>query len=115
MVVALVLGHMQWVRDNERWAKYLLQMGSAPTTASARTSVRLQNRMLLSAFEAWATPYREAGAIAALPPGALMALILGPSYFATRSWLSGDVELDDAFIRAFAGAAWRAVRTEDGF
>lgn len=109
MVIALVYGHMEWVRDNEKWAKYLLRMGSAPATASARQSVLRHNRVLLDAVASWAQPHVDSGAIAKVAPGSLLALMLGPSYFVTRSWLAGEIELTDIFIQSFAEAAWRSV------
>jgi len=105
-----VTSHLDWVRDNERWARYLLQMGKAPATAAAQPSVQAKNRSLLASLDAWAAPHIERGTLAPLAPVALLAQILGPSYFFTRAWLSGGPEITDDLIRQFAEAAWHSIQ-----
>ncbi len=113
MVSILVSSHLTWVRDNELWARYLLQMGAAPAVAAAQPAVREQNRSLVAAIETWSTPFIEQGAIIPLRPAALLAQILGPSYFVSRAWVSGGPEITDQLIGQFSNAAWRSVQFEE--
>jgi AcrR family transcriptional regulator len=111
MVSILVGSHLTWVRDNEMWARYLLQMGSAPATAAAQPAVMESNRALLDAVEAWSAPLVDQTVIIPLRPAALVAQILGPSYFVTRAWLAGGPELTDGLIRQFSESAWRSIES----
>ncbi|MDX2345169.1 MAG: TetR/AcrR family transcriptional regulator [Acidimicrobiia bacterium] len=113
MVSILVSSHLTWVRDNELWARYLLQMGAAPATAAAQPAVRQKNRSLVAAIEAWSAPVIEQGVIVPLHPTALLAQILGPSYFVSRAWLAGGPEITDQLIGQFSDAAWRSVQLEE--
>lgn len=109
MVSVLVRTHLTWVRSNELWARYLLQMGTAPATAAAQPAVTERNRALLMSIEAWAAPHITQGVVVPLPPAALLAQILGPSYFITRAWLAGGAEISDDLIDRFAESAWRSI------
>ncbi|MCP4964654.1 MAG: TetR/AcrR family transcriptional regulator [bacterium] len=111
MVSVLVSSHLTWVRDNEPWARYLLQMGSAPATAAAQPGVTNSNRALFDAVAAWSAPLVDQGVIVPLSPAALAAQILGPSYFASRAWLAGGPEITDRLIQQFSESAWRAIET----
>jgi len=109
MVSVLVRTHLTWVRGHELWARYLLQMGTAPATAAAQPAVTERNRALLSSIEAWAAPHIAQGVIVPLAPAALLAQILGPSYFVTKAWLAGGAEITDDLIDRFAESAWRSI------
>lgn len=109
MVSVLVRSHLTWARDNELWSRYMLQMGAAPATAMSRPSVTAKNRSLLDAVTEWSRHPIEAGLIADLPASALLAQILGPSYFITKAWLAGGAEITESLIDRFAVSAWQAV------
>lgn len=109
MVSVLVRSHLTWVRDNELWARYMLQMGAAPATATSRPAVEDKNHSLLNAMAEWSLPHIEAGRIVDLPASALLAQILGPSYFLTKAWLAGGAEITESLIDQFAASAWQAV------
>lgn len=111
MVSILVSSHLTWVRDNEPWARYLLQMGTAPATAAAQPAVSESNRALFDAVGAWSAPLVDQGVIVPLTPPALVAQILGPSYFLTRAWLAGGPDITDVLIRQFSESAWRSIQS----
>lgn len=110
MASILVRSHLTWVRDHELWARYLLQMGTAPATAAAQPSVRARNQSLIASLEAWAAPYIEQGVLVPLAPEALLALVLGPSHFVAKAWLSGGPEITESLILQFAESAWRSIQ-----
>ncbi len=109
IVSQLVRHHFTWISENKELATYLLQMGAAPATVAAHNSVRKQNRKLLDAVRSWVQPHVESGALLFSEPSQLLAQMLGPSYFFSRAWLAGGVEIDEAVVDGFAAAAWRSV------
>ncbi|MEA2002534.1 MAG: TetR/AcrR family transcriptional regulator [Actinomycetota bacterium] len=108
-VTQLVRHHFTWISDNTELARYLLQMGAAPATVAAHSSVRKQNRELLDAVRSWAQPHVESRALRFSEPAQLLAQLLGPSYFFTRAWLAGGVVINEVVVDGFATAASRAV------
>ncbi len=110
-VAQLVRHHFTWVNDNRELARYLLQMGAAPATVTAHSSVQQQNRDLLDAVRSWVQHHVESRLLLFSEPAQLLALLLGPSYFFTRAWLTGGVEIDEAVVDGFVTAAWRSVRS----
>lgn len=108
VIDALVRHHLTWVRTNPERARYLLQMGAAPATASTRPAVRRHNEDLLQQVAAWTAPHTANGDIIDLRPLAMVALLLGPSHALSRAWLAGSADLDTKTINQFAAAAVRA-------
>ena len=114
MVAALVRIHLVWARDNQAWARFMLQMGTAQATAEVKPSVTAKNRELMDTVEAWARPHIERDLLIRLSPAALIAQILGPSYFLTKAWLAGATDITEPMIKQFAESAWQAVRADGG-
>ncbi|MDJ0924042.1 MAG: TetR/AcrR family transcriptional regulator [Acidimicrobiia bacterium] len=110
VVPALVRHHVDWVRTNPGWARYLLLMGHAPATVEALTAVRDHNRVLLDQLAGWAEPHIAARRLLNVSPLVLLALILGPAHALSRAWLSGTEELDDTTIASIATAAVRSTQ-----
>jgi AcrR family transcriptional regulator len=112
-VAQLVRHHFSWIGDNKELARYLLQMGAAPATVTAHSSVQRQNRELVDAVRSWAQPHVENRSLLFSEPSQLIAQLLGPSYFFTRAWLAGGDEIDEAVVDSFATAAWRSVSSNE--
>lgn len=111
-VAALVRSHLVWARDNQAWARFMLQMGTTPATATVKPTVTAKNRELTETVDAWARPHIESGLLVRLSPIALIAQILGPSYFVTKAWLAGAASITEPMIKQFAESAWQAVRAD---
>lgn len=107
----LVRRHLAWVMVNPAWARFLLEMGRAPATASAHPAVQQGNEALLEKLDDWARPHTAAGDIVDVPPMTLLALVLGPCHAMARAWLAGDAALTESTIDVIAAAVVRAVQT----
>lgn len=108
----IVRHHLTWVRTNPEWARYLLQMGAAPATATVRPSVRRHNKELLLSLEEWSAPHIAGRRMVDLSPPTLAAVLLGPCHAVARAWLAGGSELDDETINTIAAAARRSIQPD---
>lgn len=108
VVAGMARHHLVWVKENPKWARFLLQMGTVPATAATRPSIAAHNEELFSSLQLWAESDRVQGRLPDLPPVALLALILGPSHALSRAWLAGTSDLSEPIIEAISSAAVRA-------
>ncbi|GAB4340202.1 MAG: TetR/AcrR family transcriptional regulator [Candidatus Abyssubacteria bacterium] len=107
--------HLDWVKDNPDWARYLMEMRHASFMANAERAIAVKNREFITGFINWLTPHLKSGAIRPMPPDIFVSLILGPCQEYVRTWLGGCsfTELSAA-KEELAAAAWLVVRGAKG-
>lgn len=117
-VAEMVDHHLDWVRDNPDWARFLFGFGTAPLGALERASIREANTRLLDLLRTWIARHAAAGRLASLEPGVFLAVTLGPCHELVRRWLGGDAAFDLAQLapdlRAAACRAAGAVPNQGG-
>lgn len=100
-----VAHHLRWVAAHRGEATLLL--GDRLDSAELRDA----NRAFFAAIRDWWRPHQVYGALRPLQPGITAALWLGPAQEFARYWLAGgESKLPRGAIKAFADAAWAALR-----
>lgn len=109
-ISALVNYHLQWVQEQPRWARFLLRTRAHALEAAARLRLEGMNVQFHAAMANWFAHQVRSGAIARLPSGLYVALLVGPCQEWARAYLEGYAPAaDDALREAMAQAICRAL------
>jgi AcrR family transcriptional regulator len=106
--------HLNWVRENKDWAKFLFQMRYAHFMASVERQFNELNKEFSVTLGLWLRAHATDGAIKTLPVDMFTALLLGPCQEFSRQYLAGSTTTNIKAASAFiADASWNAVRAEE--
>lgn len=109
-ISALVGFHLQWVQKQPRWARFLLRTRAHALEATARLRLQGMNAQFHAAMADWFAPQVRSGAVARLPAGLYVALLVGPCQEWARAYLEGHTPAaDDVLRQAMAQAICRAL------
>ena len=103
---ALFLGSVAWARTNPQAASFLELHHHQVFLDDA--SVR-EGNLVHQVTEAWFEGAKAAGVVKALPTPVLMAVVFGIYVHLLRSWVQGELELEDAVAVAAEQCAWDAI------
>jgi AcrR family transcriptional regulator len=110
-VYAIVNAHLDWVNENPRWARYLMEMRHAEFMAPAEGAIAEGNKEFVTGFINWLRPEVKRGAIRRIAADLFLSLILGPCQEYVRNWLGGNIYTDlPTAKKELAEAAWLVVR-----
>ncbi|WP_082969629.1 TetR/AcrR family transcriptional regulator [Mycobacterium kyorinense] len=100
--------HLKWVAANRTEATLLL--GDRLDSPALRES----NHRFFAAIRDWWRPHHSYGVLQPIRPGITAALWFGPAQEFSRHWIAdGETRMPRAAVRAFADAAWAALRAND--
>src|SRR5262249_57971878 len=88
-VSSLVRHHLRWVRDNPDWSRFLYDHRQSEFVAAAEGAVRDLNEGFYRASGARWQGLIDGGGVIELPPGLLVAILLGPGHEVARNELGG--------------------------
>lgn len=108
--IRAVIAHcLQWITNNEDWARYLFSQRAA-LSAAVEERLRAANDNFLGQAAKWFASQVDAGQLRPLPPDITNALLAGPYLEYARQILSGRAETPvDEAVDLLAEAAWRAL------
>ncbi len=107
---AIVYYHLNWVKKNPDWARFLFQKRHADFMGGIEAEMNQLNAEFAKAMSAWYQKCVEAGRLRIFPRDVLISLILGPCQEFSRIYISGyaSSKVDDA-ARGIAKAVWASV------
>jgi AcrR family transcriptional regulator len=110
-ISAIIHYHLQWVRKNPDWARYLFRMRHLEFMSRVEADIHRINLKFFERIGAWFRRHIEAGRLKRLPRELFSSILLGPSQDAARSLLAGPSRLDfDRAARALSEAAWQSLK-----
>lgn len=116
-VCALVDGHIEWVANHSREARFMYQaMTLEAGTRRPEVSAQLveQKALLLQPLLGHLLPFVQNGALPPWPPTLFDVVLLGAAHEALRRWLAGGAEFDPVMLRqTLPRLAWKSIRQEE--
>lgn len=118
-VRAVIAHQIGWIEANADLARFVYSRGNLDGTTPAGAELDQLNRKLADAYQAWMTPFVEAGQIRPMPMIVLTAIVTGPTHAVARRWLAGQPsrplhtyldQLTDAATAALTGTPAAARR-----
>uniref|UniRef100_I2Q4A1 Transcriptional regulator n=1 Tax=Desulfovibrio sp. U5L TaxID=596152 RepID=I2Q4A1_9BACT len=107
---AVVAYCLEWVAQNEDWARYLFGQCRTTLSPAAEEELRAANEKFLGRAARWFAARVEAGQLRPLPPDITTALIAGPYLEFMRQILSGRTETPrNKAANLLAEGTWRAL------
>lgn len=108
---ASVTSLLDWVCDNQDWARFIYTISSTRLMQTADKPLRELNSDYLRIVETYYGPHIAAGAFRKIPSECLAPLILGPSHDYARRWLNQQTKGDiKKHAKVFSDAAWLVVK-----
>lgn len=111
-VRALVERHLGWFESHELLGRFLLQASASEYVAASLPAMRQEVAEFEALVLAWLEPAIAAGAVARLPAGMYVPLIIGPCREIIRRWEAGRVDLAEV-RQPLAEAVWRSLSGQD--
>lgn len=112
-IQALVRSHIQWVDENDSWAKFLFQMRYADFMSAAEEEFAKLNINFAKRMRHWIAMQEEKGEIRSLPRDLFFSIVFGPCQEYVRQWLSGvAVSTPQTIAEELALLAWQSVRVQ---
>lgn len=113
-VAAVVESLIEWIADNQDWARFVYSSGLSASSDSMSRQLEAINQQYAGLINAYFSPYWKSGEVLLLPKECYGPLIIGPVHDYARRWLAGRVKSDIRAHKAlFAESAWRVVRNAD--
>jgi AcrR family transcriptional regulator len=112
-IQAIVRFHLDWVRENPDWSRYLFQMRRLEFMSAVEGEIKQLNDRFFKQVGAWFRKHIEAGHLKKLPKELFVSILMGPCQDFARQLISGPSRLDlDRAARALGEAAWNSLKTE---
>ena len=110
---SIVRYHLNWVKANPDWARFLFSMRYEDFMKSAEGAIEERNKVFAEGLSKRFKLHIKEGRLRRLSPVLYISLILGPCQEYARHWLAGlsGADLDFA-INEIAEAAWQALRVK---
>lgn len=110
-IFAIAKYHLEWVRKNDNWARYLQQMRHAEFMAQSEAEFVALNKQFIGQIRHWVDEQYKNGRLKKLPEGMFVALLMGPLQEFTRMWLAGWVKTTPKeAVQVIAQAAWNNLK-----
>jgi AcrR family transcriptional regulator len=110
-IYAIVRFHLEWVRDNSDWARFLMQYRHAGFMDSTEQEFAELNDEFNSIVAGWFRANVQSGAFRTMPPALYFCIVLGPCQEYTRLYLSHGYSDIETAVEVIASAALRAIST----
>jgi AcrR family transcriptional regulator len=111
-VRALVERYLGWFEAHELLGRFLLQAAGTEYVAASAPAMLQEVSEFEAQVLAWLEPAIAAGAVARMPPGMYVPLIIGPCREILRRWEAGRVSLTE-IRQPLAAAVWRSLSGGD--
>jgi len=114
LVKGIVAHYIDWVRDNPRAARFLVETRHAESVRAAEAEILADTAVVVDTVGASLERFIASREIRELPPSLYAALLIGPCQFWAAQYLRGkaDAAAVRATAAALADAAWRSVAFE---
>jgi AcrR family transcriptional regulator len=112
-VMAIVRFHLDWVRANPAWARYLFQMRHLEFISSVEADIQRINERFFAQVSVWFRRHIAAGRLKKLPKELVGSILMGPSQDYAKQLLAGPCPLVPArAARVLGEAAWDALKAK---
>jgi AcrR family transcriptional regulator len=109
-VRGLVRHHLQWIKRNPDWSRFLFEHRQSEFLMAAESALHEVNEDFYRASLARWQRFFDSRELTELPPDVLTAILLGPSQEFARHWLAGRSRTDvEHAAELLAEAAWRSL------
>jgi len=110
----IVSHHLSWVRNNAKWARYLLLVRRGDRSAELAGRIAALNKKYLEHSFDLLRKYADHGDIRRLPRYLYAPLIMGPCQELVRQYLENrGGEIPDSVADTVADVIWRGLKTDD--
>jgi len=112
-ILAIVRFHLDWVRRNPDWYRYLFQMRRLEFMSSVEDEIKRVNDRFFRRVATWFKQHIQAGRLKKLPKELYVSILMGPCQDFAKQLLSGPSTLDiDRAAQALGEAAWNSLKTK---